>query len=65
MNGLNGIIHDGKVYEVVIKEKGNPCIDCELQTKCDEDNLLSMCHFFDSRAHFRFSQSLTDKINGK
>ena len=64
MNGLNGIIIDGKVYEVA--DSGTiafECKDCAIREKCDP-GVLSLC--FDVlpiNHHFRFSQSMTDKLN--
>ena len=60
MNGLNGIIISGKVYETVKGECNKQCAfwnDKECATWCD------YCESFD--CFFRFSQTLTDKINEK
>lgn len=65
---MNGIIIDGKVYEVV--DSGTTafeCKDCAIREKCDSlPGVLSLC--FDVlpiNHHFRYSQSLADKLNGK
>ena len=64
MNGLNGIIIAGKVYEVV---KGTwSCNGCDFNdgTKhCKWDRML--CTPFKRDCILRYSQSLTDKINEK
>ena len=60
---MNGIIIDGKAYEVVKKANGNPCIDCELTELCGECILVDFCYKIGSNAYFRYSQSLTDKLN--
>lgn len=59
MNGLNGIIIDGKVYEAV------QTFDCGL---CAFDNDVKTCRFFCDICNrwncaFRYSRELTDKIN--
>ena len=61
MNGLNGIIHDGKVYEEV---------DGMCNEECDMWCHQEVCNTFagyceSNNCHFRFSQFLTDKINEK
>lgn len=61
MNGLNGIIVSGKVYEAV---KGSECDECD----CDNDARACLkcnhiCQLWE--CVFRFSQELTDKINEK
>ena len=65
MNGLNGIIVDGKVYEIV---KSYNCSDCGLLEKCtkDAETFEAICYILSnkSRSIFRFSQNLTDKLNG-
>ena len=65
---MNGIIIDGKVYEVVPYSL-NSCDKCELKKECDQitgdyclvDKLFG-CH---GMRIFRYSQPLTDKLNGK
>ena len=66
MNGLNGIIIDGKGYETVKRDKNN-CPDCGLYGRCYANGRYApACVAFGSDLHiFRFSQSLTDKINEK
>lgn len=66
MNGLNGIIVDGKVYEVV--DSGTTafeCKDCAIREKCDLlPGALSLCfNVLPINHHFRYSKELTDKIN--
>ena len=68
MNGLNGIIIDGVVYEVTPKGSYH-CSDCSLFEQCHDGlTLYDICNAFRDRTKmqtiFRFSQSLTDKING-
>ena len=60
MNGLNGIIIGGDVYELI---KGGDCDQCDFNKdvlKCQ--NACNSCREWDCAFHF--SQSLTDKING-
>lgn len=65
MNGLNAVVIDGKCYESVIKKNGNPCIDCELLDDiCNNCGLMDFCLGMGGQnSFFRFSQSLTDKLN--
>lgn len=64
---INAIIIDGKVYEAV---KGE-CQDCALRMQCREEDVFNeFCNFFEGynirNAHnFRYSQSLTDKLNNQ
>ena len=62
MNGLNGIIVDGKVYEMVEENGISSCKGCAFRFHfhCDYSEL---CMKHDKI--FRYSQSLTDKINEK
>ena len=64
----NGIIIDGKIYEVAewgVKE----CLECSLQPKCSHRFIDEnpYCASFSGRRRkiLRYSQSLTDKLNGK
>ncbi|MDE7464985.1 MAG: hypothetical protein K2M59_03800 [Muribaculaceae bacterium] len=66
MNGLNGIIIEGKCYEVV--DRGTfSCKDCDLYERCHANGRYApACVAFGyDRNIFRFSQTLTDKINEK
>lgn len=67
MNGLNGIIINGKVYEAV-KRGSYHCSDCALYQECNDKWLRSMKLLCEpiadkERILFRFSQTLTDKLN--
>ncbi|MDE7402775.1 MAG: hypothetical protein K2M87_05125 [Muribaculaceae bacterium] len=74
MNGLNGIIISGKIYEAVwTTERSFDCHQCHLNEIC-YDHAHDFCNDFvkvvddpkqreDSFPYFRFSQELTDKIN--
>ena len=69
MNGLNGIILDGKVYKV-IEGYDIMCKLCDIREFCEKqfnDYNVYICHGLseDDPVYFRFSQSLTDKINEK
>lgn len=70
---LNGIMLKGKYYEAVPKTE-NGCADCSLRDNCGRimaDLCLSVaiklsdtyCHNALKPVIFRFSQSITDKIN--
>ena len=55
---MNGIIVDGKVYEVI---KGECCKDCAFYH--DELKCAFWCTVCEvCECYFRFSQSLTDKL---
>ena len=61
MDKLNGVVVDGKFYEV------KACRDCD---KCDIRDTycnLDLCLFFEAAALgdivFKFNQEITDKIN--
>lgn len=61
---LNAVIISGKVYEAIPKGSRH-CSDCDLYDRC---NVLfaDLCALFaedTTRMIFRYSQSLTDKIN--
>lgn len=68
MNGLNGIIVDGKIYEVAEWGK-RECNECSLHKACQKRPIDEnpYCASFSGRRRriLRFSQSLTNKINGK
>lgn len=68
MNGLNGIIIDGKVYESMIGFDPSQCNHCDLSDICDKyfDDPKEdyPCKLFScTKVYFRHSQSLTDKLN--
>lgn len=66
MNGLNGIIISGKVYESVLTGNEITCSKCELKSKCDNIESWDVCGVvFGNDSHFRYSQELTDKLNEK
>lgn len=68
MNGINGIIVDGAVYEVAEYGK-RQCNECDLKRKCMERLIDEhpYCNSFSGRRRkiLRYSQELTDKINEK
>lgn len=66
---MNGIILNDKVFEAVAANK-NLCQDCDLIAVCTADSYMNnVCENFrqvlDENISFRYSQSLTDKLNGK
>lgn len=62
MNGLNGIIIDGKVY-YAIDDSTFSWIKCDLIGEDGKCLCRDFC-FVQGRTNiFRFSQSLTDKLN--
>ena len=65
MEKLNGIIYNGKVY--IPEETKKPCENCDLKTDCQHGMLVGRaCSvFLNENERFRYSQSLTDKLNGK
>ena len=66
MKGINGIIISGKVYETVDSGADIPCQICELRRKCNNHRLWDACRdVFGVDSFFRFSQTLTDKLNDK
>ena len=71
MDGLNGIILNGKVYETIDTDLKTPfCNFCDIKEFCDKqywDYNVYICHGLseDDPIYFRFSQTLTDKLNGK
>ena len=68
---MNGIIIDGKVYEAMPTVCYSVCAACDLSEVCDahaHDICNDCSKIFDTYIddpcwHFRFSQSLTDKIS--
>ena len=66
---MNGIIIDGKIYEVKIGFDPNQCTRCDLSTICND--YFEPCYPCmmvspgSSRVYFSFSQSLTDKLTDK
>ena len=64
MSGFKGIIIDGKVYEAILKGLNN-CSDCALYGRCSHGYARGCDAFGYESYYFRFSQSLTDKINEK
>ena len=63
MNGLNGIIISGKVYEAVEEEAFSSCKGCAFRSRKSSCKYSNLC--MDNDTIFHFSQSLTDKINEK
>ena len=65
---MNGIIIDGKVYEVVPYSL-NSCDKCALKKECDQITgdycLVDKMFGCNGMRVFRYSQSLTDKLNEK
>lgn len=63
---MNGLIIDGEVYESVPRGSYH-CFDCDLYERCGKDpQQYSMICFTDlmyGRKIFRYSKSLTDKLN--
>ena len=57
---MNGIINNGKVYEAV---EGASCEECAFDK--DTRDCVDWCELcYPWRCAFRYSPSLTDKING-
>ena len=64
MNGLNGIILNGKIFEAVT-DKEDSCLNCDLINDTGDCVCRDFC-FEQGRCNiFRFSPTLTDKINEK
>ena len=60
---MNGIILNDKVYEVVEVERAH-CDSCDLKDKCNQSSAFEYCiEILGSREIFRYSPSLTDKLN--
>ncbi len=68
MSKINAIIKDGKVYEVV-PNPANDCSKCGLKKECDQIStdycLVDRVFGCKEIRIFRYSQSLTDKLNKK
>lgn len=62
MNGLYGIIVDGKVYEALSTENYS-CLDCDLIKNMGECGCLDLGFELGRNNIFRYSQELTDKLN--
>lgn len=61
---MNGIIIDGKIYEALDAGDELPCDKCVFHRKCVYDRCWDACkEIFGSNTYFRYSQSLTDKLN--
>ena len=62
---MNGIIIDGKIYEASEITDVMSCDGCDLYDLKEIEGCIyfEMCLFHQCR--FRYSQSLTDKLNGK
>lgn len=65
MEELNAIVVAGKVYKIVEKDNANPCIGCALTDDCGIYGIIDFCMAQGNSTHFRYSQSLTDKLNEK
>lgn len=62
MNGLNGIIIDGAVYELSVNTNPEECERCAL----NKDNRCNAPHWLDCNCIvLHFSPELTDKLNNK
>ena len=63
---MNGIIIDGKIYEAVRCDSAIQCKTCcfnrEFGCDCHPCEIMP-CRLFDYIYNFRYSQSLTDKLN--
>ena len=60
MNGINGIILDGRVYELFVNTDPKVCGGCEL----GNNGRCYAPHWIDcNNVLFRFSPTLTDKLN--
>lgn len=66
MEKINGIIIEGKVYIPVECDKDSPCDECDLSEKCSKlsPNVDDACCELIDRFHiFRYSPSLTERLN--
>lgn len=65
MEKLNAIVIDGKVYETVdAGEEELPCDLCCFNKKCWQEEQWHICKsIFGSDSYFRYSPTLTDKLN--
>lgn len=61
---LNGIVRDNKFYEAV-EDKTASCLNCHLIDDRGQCDFKEFCFELGRNNIFRFSQSITDKINGK
>ena len=59
---MNGIIIDGKVYEAKPEYNAGSCMNCDLKT-ADKFGCPCADMCIDWESIFRYSQSLTDKLN--
>lgn len=66
---INGIIIDGKIYKAEIVFDNNQCEHCDLKDICDSyfcgpgDEYPCSLFAPANRVYFRYSQSLTEKLN--
>ena len=62
MNEINAIIIDGKVYEVASEIEVRSCLGCDLDSlpNCQLSDICTKRRYI-----FKYSQTLTDKLNGK
>lgn len=67
MEKINGIIIDGKVYEVVKYDGTSPCMDCALTHECvrleEAHKSTQFCGDYLEGCIFRYSPSLTERLN--
>lgn len=68
MNGLNGIVLNGKFYKAVLDDSDS-CDECAFVDReigcCRKPHCTSIIPFYGRSPYiFRFSQELTDKIKG-
>ncbi len=66
MKGINAIVIEGKVYEL-LPRCGCSCLTCALYKRCYANGRYApACVAFGYDKYiFRFSQTLTDKLNEK
>lgn len=63
---INGIILNGLVYEAIeCDEILDHCHLCDLRKECSDGKKIFPCPWAitDGRSYFRYSQSLTEKLN--
>ena len=64
MNGINGIIVDGAVYE--LDPNHISCAECDLNGECFTRSLETAClEIKDGDGIFKLSQTLTNKLREK
>lgn len=66
MEKINGIIKDGKVYEVVEIDEVTPCEYCDLWEECSNSASTIehiCCEFIGDSYIFRYSPDLTERLN--